>query len=208
MYDVVTAVEVELNHDRIRPEDAVPRCADAFLLAAAEESELESPVVRAVDLRECTRVVATQDKNSGTCFGDGERVCGPMSVRRDSHTGWDAQETSPKSHALGNGRQFTLSQCVLSVHDASSSRVRVSNVKVSKKSPSAKVVQLLPATENFGKDLHSIKKRPSQPKRWPIFGSASSHSWVHSLEPSLQRPFHSLLPQGFRTFTNFLPGQD
>jgi hypothetical protein len=46
---------------------------------------------------------------------------------------------------------------------------------------------------------------PSLPKTCRIAGRTSIHSEIHSFEPSLHRPVHSVSPQGLRSFRKRFP---
>ena len=102
-------------------------------------------------------------------------------------TASNSHETSPYCQALGGGRLSTDNQWLLTTHDGSNNWVRSKYVHV------------------FRKSEYSITNTPSSPNWCSRTSRAASHSVVHSLDPSDQRPVHSELPHGLRTFRKRLP---
>jgi hypothetical protein len=53
--------------------------------------------------------------------------------------------------------------------------------------------------------VHCMMNSPSFPKTCRIAGRTSIHSEIHSFEPSLHRPVHSVSPQGLRSLRKRFP---
>jgi len=129
--------------------------------------------------------------------------------------GWDGsawwvkrlslQVTSPYDHADGRGGVWTRSHCDDITQLSSNNRARSICANASSQSESEITCKSKISQSADPLNSHSMTNCPSSPKTCPNSGSTSNHSFVHSFDPSDQRPVHSALPHGFLTTTKRFP---